>query len=226
MNRGLTYGIMALLAILVAGLGGWLLFGPPAQVRSQLEQKQDRIQQLQQKVNQLQSRLDEKTSQLRETKRENEQIAREFEEKLEEAKVSRSRQSVVLELQEQVLFALGSAVITDSGKQRLRKVASILNQHPDREIRVEGHTDDLPIQSERYESNWELSTQRGVNVLKYLVYAQGVSRERIGATGFGQFRPKVPNTSPENRARNRRVEITLLPPERTTRPLSDTRNDT
>ena len=104
----------------------------------------------------------------------------------------------------------------DSIQEELNSIAEILKQYPDREILVEGHTDDLPLQNElkeKYGSNWELSGQRAINVVKYLVYAQEIDPERIGAVAYGKFRPRVPNNSTENRAKNRRVEIVLLPPE-------------
>ena len=76
-------------------------------------------------------------------------------------------------------------------------------------MRIEGHTDDLPIHTERFPSNWELSTTRATNVLKFLI-SQGLAGEKLSAVGYGEFRPIVVNDSEENRKKNRRVDIVLL----------------
>ena len=80
-------------------------------------------------------------------------------------------------------------------------------------LRVEGHTDDVPIQTGRYASNWELSTARATTVVTYLLQDAGLAPERLSAAGYGEFHPRAPNTSPENRARNRRVDVVILRPE-------------
>ena len=77
-------------------------------------------------------------------------------------------------------------------------------------IRIEGHTDDLPIRTARYGSNWELSTARAAAVVAHLVTAKGIDPARLSAAGYGEFHPRVPNTSPGNRARNRRIDIVVL----------------
>jgi len=76
----------------------------------------------------------------------------------------------------------------------------------DNQIRIEGHTDDLPIHNSVFPSNWELSSARAISVLRYFIQ-KGIEPQRLAAVGYGEYHPLVPNTSPENRARNRRVEI-------------------
>ncbi len=106
------------------------------------------------------------------------------------------------------LFELGQAEIKENVKIELAKLSDFLATIPN-EVVVEGHTDDIPIRSGRYPSNWELSVARAVNVLKFLVQS-GVSPHRLCAVGYGELKPVVPNVSSENRAKNRRVEILIL----------------
>jgi chemotaxis protein MotB len=72
---------------------------------------------------------------------------------------------------------------------------------------VEGHTDNIPISTAKFPSNWELSTARAMSVVKYLYKVEGISASKLAAVGHGEYRPLVPNTTRENRSRNRRVEI-------------------
>lgn len=189
----------------------------------QLEQRERALEKREQQIESLESDLAARTRELQDLRQENQSIAREFREKLEEASVREEQGGVVVNIQEKVLFDLGKAVLKSGAKQTLRKVVSVLRKYPEREIRVEGHTDTLPIHTERFPSNWELSSQRALNVLKYMTGELGIQKRRIAAVAYGEYQPLLPNTSPENRARNRRVEIVLLPKKRprTTREASE-----
>lgn len=101
-------------------------------------------------------------------------------------------------------FESGKADITPQGMGILDKVAPILAALPN-DILVEGHTDNTPIHTAQYDSNWELSTARATNVVKYLVKVKGLAPAHIAAVGYGEFKPLVANDSPENRTKNRRV---------------------
>ncbi len=90
----------------------------------------------------------------------------------------------------------------------LDKLADLF-QGLDNRVIIEGHTCDLPIRTERFPSNWELSVGRSVAVTRYLVDQQGLSPERFIATGYGEYQPLVPNDSPTNRAKNRRVTVVI-----------------
>jgi len=116
---------------------------------------------------------------------------------------------VVVRFAEQVLFDLGRALIKTEAKGLLTKVADILKDIPN-QIRVEGHTDDLPIRTAKYPSNWELSTNRATNVIRYLIESQGFSPERLSAAGYGEYRPVASNDTPEGRAKNRRVDLVIM----------------
>lgn len=108
-----------------------------------------------------------------------------------------------------VMFSFGKAELNPNGLGILRHLAQELKAIPHR-IRIEGHTDNIPIQTGRYPSNWELSIARAVNVVKYLAGAGHIAPERLAAAGYADIKPLQPNTSPSNRALNRRVEIVLL----------------
>ena len=129
-------------------------------------------------------------------------------------------QKVSLGIEEKgLVITFVDSVLFDSGKVKLRSAASkILNkvvkvcrrQVADREIGIEGHTDNQPIKYSGWKSNWELSTARATSVLHYLV-KKDISPERLSATGFGEFRPVTTNKTAEGRQKNRRVEIVILP---------------
>jgi chemotaxis protein MotB len=116
---------------------------------------------------------------------------------------------VVIQLTDKTLFDSGSAVIREDAKPILSRVATLLKSIPN-QIRIEGHTDNRPIRTARYPSNWELSVARATNVLRYLEEVHGISPGRLSASGYGEWRPLRPNTTEGNRALNRRVDIIVL----------------
>ena len=112
-------------------------------------------------------------------------------------------------MENHLLFALGRADLNPDGMLLLRRLAGEFQNIP-HNIRIEGHTDNIPIQTSRYPSNWELSTARAVRVVKYLANQGGIAPSRLMAAGYADVRPVRPNTSALNRAGNRRVEFFLL----------------
>ena len=163
------------------------------------------------KLEKLQAEKEEEISELGEAK------------KLLEKKLKKEigEKSVRLEMAEKGLAIIFLAeVIFDSGKvdikkeafDVLNKIAKILNNNiGNRNIGIEGHTDDEPIKHSGWKSNWELSTARATSVLHYLVEKRSVDPKRIAATGYGEYRPTLSNDTAENRRQNRRVEIVVLP---------------
>lgn len=123
--------------------------------------------------------------------------------------VTSEERGVVLSFQGEVLFKLGSAELTPRAREIIYKVGPMLEMMPNF-LRVEGHTDDLPIVSAPYPSNWELSAARASSVLQELIRNFSIHPERMSAVAYGEYRPIVPNDSPENRQRNRRVDIVIL----------------
>ena len=113
---------------------------------------------------------------------------------------------LVMRLSDTVLFNQGEAVFLPSVLPFLKRVGEIIARS-EGPVRIEGHADNIPINTERYPSNWELSTARAVSVLRYLVEDLKIPAERLSAVGFGEYQPIAPNDTLENRAQNRRVEI-------------------
>ncbi|SFM09053.1 chemotaxis protein MotB [Gracilibacillus orientalis] len=122
---------------------------------------------------------------------------------------TRTDQGVVLVLQERVLFETGEAEVLDPAKPFLNKISTLLSNIPN-EVRVEGHTDNRPISSYRYPSNWELSGARASSVIRFLIESNDFKESRFIATGFGDTRPVASNDSSEGWSTNRRVEIVIL----------------
>ncbi|GIV20551.1 MAG: chemotaxis protein MotB [Armatimonadota bacterium] len=116
---------------------------------------------------------------------------------------------VISLLSDGTLFDLGSADLKPSARQVLDRVAQVLRAVPN-PVLIEGHTDNLPIRTAQYPSNWELSAARAARVLRYLVQKGGIPAYRLIAVGYADTRPLVPNDSPANRAQNRRVDIAVL----------------
>ncbi len=113
---------------------------------------------------------------------------------------------MLIQLGDKILFDLGKAVLRPEALPILDIVGKTIRDQAG-EVLVGGHTDNIPINSPDFPSNWELSTARAVNVVKYLIDKAGVPPEILGATGYSEFKPLVPNDSPENRRKNRRVEF-------------------
>jgi chemotaxis protein MotB len=117
---------------------------------------------------------------------------------------------IVVGMAADVLFASGSADLSSDGRQTVVEVAHVLARRTDREFQVEGHTDDVPISSAAFPDNWHLGAARAINVLQVMTKS-GMPADRISAATFGDARPVGSNDSPAGRARNRRIEVVLLP---------------
>lgn len=116
---------------------------------------------------------------------------------------------VVVSLPETGAFAVGQADLSQGARRVIRDLADVLAAEPG-DIRVEGHTDDVPIATSRFASNWELSAARATEVIRFLIAQGAIAPSRLSAAGYGEFRPLAANASPESRARNRRVDIVIL----------------
>jgi chemotaxis protein MotB len=116
---------------------------------------------------------------------------------------------VVRVLTDNLLFESGSATLQPGADKLLDEVAQLLNLDSTHPITVEGHTDNQPISNAQFPSNWELSTARATNVVRFLI-SQGVNRYRLGAVGYADLHPIASNATAAGRARNRRVEIVLM----------------
>jgi chemotaxis protein MotB len=117
---------------------------------------------------------------------------------------------VVVSMREAGSFPTGSADLSVVAREVLDAIAATLGPGSPTVLRVEGHTDDVPILTGRFRSNWELSTARATSVVTYLVEHAGVAPKRLSAAGYGEFHPRGGNSSAADRARNRRVDIVIL----------------
>ncbi|EGW36513.1 flagellar motor protein MotB [Desulfosporosinus sp. OT] len=115
---------------------------------------------------------------------------------------------LVVSIQETLLFDSGSAVITPHARAILEKVSTVLAAAPN-QIKVEGHTDNLPIHTAQFPSNWELSVIRATNVVQIL-QSDGITPDRLSATGYGEYRPISPNNTDAGRSKNRRIDLIIL----------------
>ncbi|HZK84526.1 MAG TPA: flagellar motor protein MotB, partial [Desulfosporosinus sp.] len=115
---------------------------------------------------------------------------------------------LVVSIQETLLFQSGSADITTGARDILSKISTILAAAPN-QIKVEGHTDNLPINTAKFPSNWELSVIRSINVV-HILQNEGISPSRLSAAGYGEFRPIYPNNTAAGRGKNRRIDLLIL----------------
>jgi chemotaxis protein MotB len=140
-----------------------------------------------------------------------EKLAQSLERQIKEGQVeiSELRGKMTVKLKDKVLFASGSASLGKEGKKALDAVADAFKDLHDRNVVVAGFTDNMPVgKAGPFKDNWDLSTARSVAVVRYLA-AKGVDPAMLGAIGFSQYRPVVPNNTPANRSLNRRIEIGL-----------------
>lgn len=120
------------------------------------------------------------------------------------------RGRLVIQLPQDILFQSGSAVIGSEGQETLGSVGAVLAELNDRKFQIEGHTDNVPISTQRFPSNWELSSARALSVVRLLI-EQGVQPDNVSGAGYGEFQPVASNDSADTRRLNRRIEIVMLP---------------
>ncbi len=145
-----------------------------------------------------------------------EQLVKDLKKEIEagEIKVTQFRDLLTVNLVEKILFDSGKAEIKPRGLDVLKRVGEILKGTKDKQIRIEGHTDNVPIGpkiADKFPTNWELSTARATVVARFFQDKVGIPPQRLAPGGFAEYRPVAPNTTPEGKAQNRRIEIILAP---------------
>jgi chemotaxis protein MotB len=128
--------------------------------------------------------------------------------------ISKLQGQLTVNIMDRVLFSSGEAVLQPEGEAVMRKIAALLVAHPELKIQVVGHTDNVPIRPGargQFASNWELSTARALAAVHFLTERAGVDPRRVGAAGYGEFRPVADNATADGRAKNRRIAITIMP---------------
>jgi chemotaxis protein MotB len=170
------------------------------------------IEESQQEISELKSTYDDLTSELHDKIVEG------------EIEITQLKDKLTVKMVDKILFASGSANVKKDGKKVLSQVAEILKKVEDRQILVEGHTDNVQISSrlrEKFPSNWELSTARATNVVRYLQDAGGIDPTILSAVGYGEYRPVASNETKEGKAKNRRIAIVLIPIEVAKAPVEE-----
>ena len=163
----------------------------------------------------LRGRLDQLAAieeEIRERNRIYEEVLGRFRSLIDSGRLSVSivRGRMVINLPQDILFGSGSATLGRDGRETLGAIASVLSEFDDRTFQVEGHTDDDPISTAQFPSNWELSAARALSVVKLLV-DRGVSPDLVSGAGYGEFQPIATNETEDGQRLNRRIEIVMLP---------------
>lgn len=238
MNTSST--VLSILIILLLGLAGYYYLDQVRPMQASLDDLQRKKEELQFRVEQLQSqnveltkRLETQVSALSSEKEEEiaklqdtyDELLSELEEQMKKGEVTITKLADQLKVNilDRVLFPSGEAGITPDGIRILTKVGGILRQVQDKRIRIEGHTDNVPIHSnlqDDFPTNWELSVARATNVVRFLTEEMHVDPQLLEATGFGEYQPIATNKTPKGRAQNRRIEIVLLPLRNNVTPLT------
>lgn len=131
------------------------------------------------------------------------------EEGLTGVELQMEERGLIIRFAEKVFFDLGEATLKPEAINILLGISDTLRDLPN-PLRVEGHTDDWPIQTSRFPSNWELSVHRATSVVRYLIEEESFDPNQLSAAGYSEYRPVQPNDTPEHRAQNRRVDIVIL----------------
>ncbi len=126
---------------------------------------------------------------------------------VDQVEIYNTPSGIRLIISDPVLFQTGRADIRPQFRSLLVKIADVIKKQRYSEIRVEGHTDNVPISNDQFPSNWELSAARALNVVKVLAFQGGLDPAKLSGVGYGEYRPRATNTTPKGRAMNRRVEI-------------------
>jgi chemotaxis protein MotB len=128
-----------------------------------------------------------------------------------EVTMTMHREGLVVSLKEMGFFNSGSATIRPDSMDAISRLAEVIKNRPE-DLRVEGHTDNVPIHTARFGSNWELSTSRATGLIQLLITQFGLPPSRLSAAGYGEFHPIASNDTPEGRAQNRRLDVVILAP--------------
>ena len=214
--------LTAVLLLGLLGLASWEKKKEVEKVRAELAEAQAAAAKTQSEADDLKHELAESQSRIQELQKEKDAVVQTHQSLEDEMRsaleskdvtISQLQGKLTVNILDRVLFDSGEADLKPAGAAVLRKVATILASHPNLKIHVIGHTDNVPIRAaarNRFPSNWELSTARATAAVRFLTEIAGVDPRRLGAVGYGEFRPVADNATPEGRARNRRIAITIL----------------
>ena len=227
--KAVTIILSIILTAAVAG-GGYFYLGQHQPMKDAHQSSMAKVADLDRRVNDLNNELNLKVAEITKTKKEKEAKEAEI------ARVQSAKDSLVIKMQKEIdnnqiqitqladklkvsivdkiLFPSGMAEIMPEGLEVLERVGNVLKNIEDKIIRVEGHTDNIPIRgrlAETYPTNWELSTARATNVVRFLQEKVQIDPTHLEAVGLGEFQSVASNDTKEGQAQNRRIEIALLP---------------
>jgi chemotaxis protein MotB len=190
--------------------------------RAELEKERQRSRELQGKVDELsttKSSLESAKAELEKKSGEYERMANALKGQIDAGRIELTelRGKMTVKMKDKILFSSGSATIGKEGKDALRAVAEVLRGVQGKVIRVEGHTDNVPLGRGAFATNWDLSAARALAVVRFL-QESGVDPTKLAGAGYGEFQPIAANDTPEGRSLNRRIEIVLAAGEPTDAP--------
>ncbi len=185
--------------------------------RRALRKRADELSELNKELSRSTEKLAAAKEALEKKSSEYESLARSLKEEIKTGKIELSelKGRMVVKMKDKILFSSGSTRLNKEGQEALEKVAQALKDVQGKLIRVEGHTDNVPVPADaktEFDSNWELSTTRALVVVK-LLQEQGVPPTMLSALGYGEYQPIASNQTVEGRSLNRRIEIVLAPAE-------------
>jgi chemotaxis protein MotB len=177
-------------------------------------------EQLRQEQSQLAATLEQerlaKEEEIKRLTRTQEELSKSLQDEIAKGNITiqQVRDRLTINMVDRVLFDSGQAQVKPAGVKVLKQVSDILKTVTDKQIRIEGHTDNVPISTklqDRFKTNWELSTARATTVVRYLIDQGSVDRQHLSAVGYADTQPRTSNDSEEGRSSNRRIEIVLYP---------------
>ena len=223
--------VLFVFGLAMGGLAAYLYWGYGEQLReqtSELDEKNRAValenERLKEHVGYLTGRLEEEVAKVSREKEEemarvratHDEMLKAMQKEVEQGqvKITQLADRLSLNIVDKILFPSGEDHISEQGKEVLKRVGAVLKQARDKTIRIEGHTDNVPIAKPlkaRFPSNWELSTARATNVVRFLQDEAGIDANSLEAVGMGEYHPLASNKTPAGRSQNRRIEIILFP---------------
>lgn len=187
-----------------------------SQLTASLEQERQRLKAEEAEKARLEQERAAKEEEIKRLTKTQEELSRSLQDEIAKGNITiqQVRDRLTINMVDRVLFDSGQAQIKPAGIKVLKQVGDVLNKITDKQIRIEGHTDNVPISAklqDRFKTNWELSTGRATTVVRYLIDTGGVDRQYLSAVGYADTRPIASNDSEEGRSSNRRIEIVLYP---------------